>query len=699
VSPLDPAALQVLVYRLVGVADEMGAVLRRAAFSPNIKERADCSAALFTADGELLVQAEHIPVHLGSMPASVRAAIDRFGDVIAPGQQVILNDPFAGGTHLNDITLVAPVFVEGTLAGWVANRAHHADVGGAAPGSIPADATEIYQEGLRLPPVLLTDEVRSLLFANSRTPVERSGDLDAQVGANAVGAERLAAIIATGAPCAEVLDYAERRMRAALRDMPEGLWSAADELDSTGPGQPPASLVVRVSIDGDAITFDFTGTAPQRAGNVNAVAAVTTSAVAFALRSVTDSTIPASGGALRPVHVIAPEGSIVAAVPPVAVGAGNVEVSQRIADVCLRALALAVPSRVGAGSQGTMNNVLIGGAGAGWVYYETVGGGQGGRPGRAGMSGVHTGLTNTKNTPIEALERAYPMRVLRYRLRRGSGGAGLAPGGEGIERDLQLLEDATVSLITERRVSHPFGLAGGEPGAVGENWLLPAGDEALAEQLPDKCTIHVRAGDVVRMLTPGGGGWGHAGGPSQGLTVMGEADGSTVRIVDYDTSWPARFETERDRIAAALGWIAGRIDHVGSTSVPGLAAKPVVDIAVSVDDPDDDAAFVLPLTLAGYVLRVIEPDHRMFRSPERDVHVHVWRANGDDVRELLLFRDWLRDHPNDRARYEAVKRELASRTWEHSGDYAEAKSDIVAEIMRRATAARRPWRAGDDPTQ
>jgi N-methylhydantoinase B/oxoprolinase/acetone carboxylase alpha subunit len=508
VTTLDPAALQVLVYRLAGVADEMGAALRRAAFSPNIKERADCSAALFTADGELLVQAEHIPVHLGSMPASVRAAIERFSDRIEPGQQVILNDPFAGGTHLNDITLVAPVHVDGALAGWVANRAHHADVGGAAPGSIPADATEIYQEGLRLPPVLLTEEVRAVLFANSRTPVERIGDLDAQAGANAVGAEQLASIVGTGAPCSEVLEYSERRMRAALLDMPDGSWTATDVLDSTGPGQPSAIIAVRVAIEGGDITFDFSGTDEQRAGNVNAVAAVTTSAVSFSLRSVTDPTIPASGGALRPLHVVAPPGSIVAAVPPVAVGAGNVEVSQRIADVCLRALANAAPARVGAASQGTMNNVLIGGANGGWVYYETVGGGQGGRPGRAGMSGVHTGLTNTRNTPAEALERAYPMRVLRYRLRRDSGGAGLAPGGEGIERDLEMLEDVTVSLITERRVSRPWGLEGGEPGAVGENWLLAQADESRAERLPDKCTIQMRRGDVLRMLTPGGGGWG-----------------------------------------------------------------------------------------------------------------------------------------------------------------------------------------------
>jgi N-methylhydantoinase B len=262
------------------------------------------------------------------------------------------------------------------------------------------------------------------------------------------------------------------------------------------------------------VTFDFTGTDPQRPGNVNAVEAVTVSAVAFAIRSVTDPTIPANGGALRPVRVVAPPGTIVSAQPPVAVGAGNVEVSQRVADVCLGALARAVPDRVGGAGQGTMNNVLLGGAG--WVYYETVAGGQGGRPprggspARAGQSGLHTGMTNTKNTPIEALERAYPLRVLRYRLRRGSGGAGLAPGGEGIERDLEVLEDVTVSLITERRVSRPWGLAGGEAGAAGENWLLPGGDETRAERLLDKCTVRLRAGDVLRMLTPGGGGWGPA---------------------------------------------------------------------------------------------------------------------------------------------------------------------------------------------
>ena len=280
-------------------------------------------------------------------------------------------------------------------------------------------------------------------------------------------------------------------------------------LDSTGAGpdhREPARIALTFTVDGETATFDFTGSDAQRPGNVNAVEAVTVSAVAFALRSATDPTIPANGGAMRPVRIVAPPGTVVAARPPAAVGAGNVEVSQRVADVCFGALALACPDRVAAAGQGTMNNLLVGGEG--WVYYETIAGGQGARPHRPGQNGIHTGMTNTKNTPIEALERAYPMRVRRYRLRRGSGGEGLAPGGEGIERDLEMLEDCTVSLITERRDSHPWGLAGGGPGAVGENWLLRGGDESRAEMLPDKCTVRLRAGDVLRMLTPGGGGWG-----------------------------------------------------------------------------------------------------------------------------------------------------------------------------------------------
>jgi N-methylhydantoinase B/oxoprolinase/acetone carboxylase alpha subunit len=423
---------------------------------------------------------------------------------------VILNDPFAGGTHLNDVTLVAPAFADdGTLLGWAANRAHHADLGGMAPGSMPPEATEIFQEGLRVPPVVCTADVEAVFVASSRTPEERRGDLDAQRGANRLGVTRLRELGTV--PFGEVVAYGERRMRAAIAQLPDGRYEFADVLDSTGgrSGATPARVAVAVTITGDTITFDFTGTDAQRPGTVNAVEAVTVSAVSFAVRSVTDPTIPANGGALRPVRVFAPPGSIVAAVPPVAVGAGNVEVSQRVADVCLGALAQAVPNRVGAASQGTMNNVLVGGST--WVYYETIGGGQGGRPGpRAGMSGVHTAMTNTLDTPVEALERTYPMRVRRYGLRTGSGGAGAAPGGDGIERELEMLEPVTVSLITERRTTPAWGLAGGAPGGPGENWLLPGADEARARRLADKCTVRLEAGDVLRIRTPGGGGWGDA---------------------------------------------------------------------------------------------------------------------------------------------------------------------------------------------
>jgi len=509
---LDAAALQIMISRLGGVADEMGEVLRRAAYSPNIKERADCSAALFTAAGELLAQAEHIPVHLGSMPASVLAAIGLVAGDPRPDDEIVVNDPFAGGTHLNDITLVMPCFVGSELVGWVANRAHHADVGGIAPGSMPPDAVDIAEEGLRLPPTRLDEEVAELIVTSSRTPAERRGDLDAQRGANRLGVERMRAVVdALGsiAPLAEVLDYGERRMRAALAELPDGEWAFEDVLDSAGPRaeqQSPTRIVVTLIVDGERVTFDFTGTGAQRPGNVNAVEAVTVSAVAFAIRTATDPTVPANGGAMRPVRVVTAPGTVVAAIPPVAVGAGNVEVSQRVADVCLGALAQAVPERIGAAGQGTMNNVLVGGDG--WVYYETIGGGQGARPWAGGMSGVHTAMTNTRDTPVEALERALPVRVRRYSLRRGSGGAGAHRGGDGIEREIEVLEPVTLSLVTERRVSSPWGIAGGEPGARGENWLLPGGAEAAAYPLPDKCTVSLQAGDVVRILTPGGGGWG-----------------------------------------------------------------------------------------------------------------------------------------------------------------------------------------------
>jgi len=506
--PYDAAALSVLIGQLTGVAEEMQAVLRRAASSPNIKERADCSCALFTAGGELLTQSESIPVHLGSMPASVAAAIEAFDDdELAPGEQVVLNDPFAGGTHLNDITLVAPCHLDGRLIGWVANRAHHSDVGGMVPGSIPPEASEIYQEGLRLPPVRLGPTAVAVLLANSRTPDERRGDLDAQRGANAVGAARFAEVAGAGWELEEVVAYGERRMRAALGQLPDGAAGFEDVLDGSA-----TTVRVTVSVTGDEIAFDFTGTGPQGVGNLNAVRAVTASAVAFAVRCATDPTIPANGGALRPVSLVTEPGTVIDARPPAAVGAGNVEVSQRVADVCLGALAQLAPGRVPAAGQGTMNNVILGSAEAGFVSYETLAGGQGGGPEAPGDSGVHTAMTNTRNTPVESFERAYPMRVRRLSIRRGSGGGGHAPGGDGLVKEVEVLVACTLSIITERRTSQPWGLWGGEPGASGEQWLLRGGNEASAEQLPTSCTVHLEAGDVLRILTPGGGGWGAAEG-------------------------------------------------------------------------------------------------------------------------------------------------------------------------------------------
>ena len=505
-TPYDPSTLAVLIARLTGVAEEMQAVLRRAASSPNIKERADCSCALFTAGGELLTQSESIPVHLGSMPASVAAAIEAFGsDDLRPGEQVVLNDPFAGGTHLNDVTLVAPCHLDGRLAGWVANRAHHADVGGMVPGSIPPEASEIYQEGLRLPPVRLGPTVVAVLQANSRTPDERRGDLDAQKGANAIGAARFAELAAAGWVLEEVVAYGERRMRAALAGLPDGTATFEDVLDGTG-----TAVKVSVTVAEDTVAFDFTGTGPQAVGNLNAVRAVTASAVAFALRCATDPTIPANGGALRPVSLVTEPGTVVDARPPAAVGAGNVEVSQRVADVCLGALAQIARDRVPAAGQGTMNNIILGSAEAGFVSYETLAGGQGGGPTSPGDSGVHTAMTNTRNTPIEAFERAYPMRVRRLSIRRDSGGSGDAPGGDGLVKEVEVLVACTLSVITERRSSQPWGLWGGEPGASGEQWLLRGGDEKGAERLPTSCSVHLEAGDVLRILTPGGGGWGAA---------------------------------------------------------------------------------------------------------------------------------------------------------------------------------------------
>jgi N-methylhydantoinase B len=517
VKPVDPITLEVARNRFASVADEMGAVLRRTAFSPNIKERADCSAAVFMPDGELLAQAEHIPVHLGSMPASVLAVLETVDGYAEPGVQFAVNDPYHGGTHLNDLTLVRPVHRGARLVGWVANRAHHADVGGDAPGSMPAAAATLAEEGHVVAPMPACvdgewlDGFLGPFIAATRTPRERLGDLSAQLGANEAGARRLLEVLDSygrewGRVAHALLDYGEARMRSALLALPEGEYRFEDAVEW---GELDLPIRVAVTIADGALTADFSGTAAQIDGNLNAVEAVTRSCLYYAVRVATDPTIPANGGCYRPLDLVVEPGSLVAALPPVAVAAGNVETSQRIADVLLGALAAAAPERVPAASQGTMNNILIGSVGT--VYYETVAGGEGGTPRRAGQSGIHTGMTNTRNTPIEALEAHYPFRVSATSLRRGSGGDGLHPGGEGIEREITFLEDATLSLIGERRRNRPWGLAGGGPGAPGEDWLIAA--DGTRERLPGKVTVEVAAGDRIRVLTPGGGGWGVSQGP------------------------------------------------------------------------------------------------------------------------------------------------------------------------------------------
>ena len=513
---LSAVQLEVVRHALAGVADEMGVALRRAAYSPNIKERADCSAAVFDADGQMVAQAEHIPVHLGAMPRSVEAAIERFGDRLVPGTQVLVNDPYAGGTHLPDLTLVSAVGDgDGTLLGYVANRAHHADVGGAAPGSMPASATDIAMEGLRIPPILVAvdDEVRQdlleLIAANSRTPPERRGDLRAQFAANHVGARRLRELAdrygVEGLHTAmrEVCDYSERRVRAAIADIPDGTYRASDvlELDDE------VTIAVELTVHRDDVTADFTGTDPQVPVNVNAVLAVTASSAYFVLRMLTDPDAPPNAGCYRPLTVVAPERSVVDARHPAPVAAGNVETSQRIVDVLLAAFAQALPDRVPAASQGTMNNLLLGASEPeAFSYYETLGGGEGATPGRDGQAGIHTGMTNTENTPAEAIELDYPLRIWRYELRRGSGGDGAHRGGDGLVREIEVLsERATLTLQTERREHAPWGLHGGGDGAVGRNTVIRAdgGEEPLAA----KGTWQLSRGDRVRVETPGGGGW------------------------------------------------------------------------------------------------------------------------------------------------------------------------------------------------
>ncbi len=512
---MDPITVAVVGNALAGIAEEMSAALIRTAYSPNIKERRDCSSALFSPEGDLVAQAENIPVHLGAMPFSVRAALDSFSDW-APGDIVVLNDPFRGGAHLPDITFVAPAFHGEKLIGFVAVRAHHADVGGMTPGSLPAQAREIYQEGLRIPPVKLwrkgelDRDLLSLILANVRTPWEREGDLRAQRAAietgirrlselaERVGAEKLSAI------ARELLAQAERWMRAAIRAVPDGAYEFEDYLDEG------VTVRLRLVVRGEEIVLDFSGSSPQVDFPVNAPLAVTASAVFFALKAALDPELPPNAGAWRPVEIVAPEGTVVNARPPAAVGGGNLELSQRIVDVVLGALARALPERIPAASQGTMNNLTIGGidprTGEPYTFYETIGGGMGARPDRDGLDGVHTHMTNTLNTPVEALEQAYPLRVERYELREGSGGAGRYRGGMGIRRDIRVLgHRAVVSLLADRRARGPWGLEGGAPGAPGEDFLIIDGEE---KRIPAKGTVEIPPDGIISIRTPGGGGYG-----------------------------------------------------------------------------------------------------------------------------------------------------------------------------------------------
>jgi N-methylhydantoinase B len=553
----DPVELEIFKNLYHSIAEEMGAALRRTAFSPNIKERRDYSCAVFDSNGEIIAMGDHMPVHLGSMPMSVRAAISAHD--MKPGDVVMLNDPFRGGTHLPDVTLVAPVHVSrgrrsgGLKAGsrsrgfgkiaenkpdfYVASRAHHADVGGTYPGSMGL-CREIYQEGFRIPPVkimqggVMQRDVLQLLLNNVRTPEEREGDLGAQIAACHTGAERLKEICSrygienTKRAARQLLGYSEELMSAFLQQVPPGTYRAEDFLDDDGINNKRVKIAVTLKFSSTPVrllrkkhapsrplvTVDFTGSDPQVEGSVNAVEAITYSACFYVFRCLLADDVPATAGLMRPIRVVAPEGTIVNARPPAAVAGGNVETSQRIVDVLLRALAQAIPDRIPAAASGTMNNLTIGGidprTGKPFAYYETIAGGMGARPTKPGVSGVHTHMTNSLNTPAEALEYAYPLRVRRYSLRPRSGGSGTHRGGNGIVREIEVLTDCEVTLLAERRKHGPWGLSGGDAGAPGKASVVRAGGSI--EEMPGKFSARLLKGERIRIESPGGGGWGNA---------------------------------------------------------------------------------------------------------------------------------------------------------------------------------------------
>ena len=517
----DPTRLEIFKNLFHSVAEEMGAALRRSAFSPNIKERRDYSCAVFDAAGQVLAMGDHMPVHLGSMPMSVAAAMAALK--LGPGDVALLNDPYAGGTHLPDLTMVMPVHTPAASRPlfYVANRAHHADIGGAHAGSMGL-TREIFQEGLRIPPVKImvagkiVGDVLSLILANVRTAREREGDLTAQIAACRIGERRLMSMVAkygrseVVAYGRHLLDYSEKMMSSALAKIPEGVYRAEDFLDDDGITDAPQRIAVTIRLRRHRAEVDFTGSAPQCAGSVNAVAAISESAVFYVFRCLLDDQVPATSGLMRPIRVIAPAGTIVNARLPAAVAGGNVETSQRIVDTLLRALARAIPSRIPAASQGTMNNLTFGGVdtrpgGGPFAYYETIAGGTGAGPGGDGRNATHSHMTNTLNTPVEVLEHVYPVRVHRYALRHASGGPGKFRGGDGLIREIEMLVDTQVAVLSDRRKIPPYGLSGGSPGAAGRNEIQTAEG---TRRIASKCSFHVSAGTLIRIETPGGGGWG-----------------------------------------------------------------------------------------------------------------------------------------------------------------------------------------------
>lgn len=514
---VDAISLEVFKHLFASVAEEMGVTLQRASFSPNIRERLDFSCAIFDAEARMIAQAAHIPVHLGSMPASVAYAVHSIRD-FTDGDVIVLNDPYHGGTHLPDITMVSPIFDGDGIAYFIASRAHHADVGGMSPGSLPL-STELYQEGLIIPPVHLkhsgwmNEGVFQLIIANTRNPRERTGDIEAQLAAHRTGTDRMRHLMATHGTARvkehaiAIMNYSYRMTQSVIKGIPDGVYTAEDQLEGDGQAEFDIPIKATITVKGDAMTVDFNGSAPQVTGNVNAVPAIVRSATWYCIRLLTDEDVPVNHGCFAPIDVIVPDGSVVNPYFPAAVAVGNTETGQRVVDVVMKALAQALPDRIPAASQGTMNNVTVGAmiGGQNYVYYETIGGGHGADSTGDGLSGRQSHMTNTMNTPVESVEMSYPLRVWRYALRDDSGGKGAQRGGDGLIREYEFLSPATVTVNSERRRHAPYGINGGQDGQTGLNRIIQGDEEQVVS---GKVTATLKSGDRLIIETPGGGGWG-----------------------------------------------------------------------------------------------------------------------------------------------------------------------------------------------